>query len=123
MVNVAEHEMPDARAEWCSLSSRERRQVIRAVKREESVNDERLRRAACGWADAVLARHAAGGRRRRNGYLETVFWVATDVIGGTTATAASGGIYSGEPGYDFLPAVRRMAERIRRTACPPPHPA
>ena len=42
-------------------------------------------------------------------------WVATEVIGG--ATAVSGSIYSGEPGYDFLPAVRRMAERVRQATC------
>ena len=123
MVNVPEHEIPDTRAEWCSLSSRERRHVIRALKRDEPLRDERLRHAASGWAAAVLARHAAAGRQRRKDYLETMFWVATDVIGGTTAIAASGGTYSGEPGYDFLPAVRRVAERVRQAACQPQDPA
>lgn len=113
MVHVTAAEAPNTRAQWCALSGKERRQILRAVKRNEVVTDERLRIAALGWAEDVLRQHSAPRPGRRRGLAFTTFWALSEAVTGPAGAAAAGSIYSGEPGYDFLPAVRRMAERTR----------
>lgn len=113
MVPVTAAEAPKTRTEWCALSGKERRLILRAVKRDEVVTDERLRRAALGWAEDVLRQHAAPRPGRRTGLAFTAFWVLSEAVTGPAGAAAAGRIYSGDPGYDSLPAVRRMAERTR----------
>ena len=111
MVHVTAADAPNTRTQWCALSGKERRQVLRAVKRNEVVADERLQVAALGWAEDVLRQHAAPRHERRRGLIFTAFWILSEAV--TGPAGAAGSIYSAEPGYDFLPAVRRMAERTR----------
>lgn len=113
MVHVRAAHAPGTRTAWCALSGEERRRILRALRANEVITDERLRRAASGWAEDVLRHHAAARPERRKGLALTVLWVLAEAVTGPAGAAAAGSIYSGEPGYDFLPAVRRMAERTR----------
>jgi hypothetical protein len=43
--------------------------------------------------------------------------IGIEMLTGAAGVAAAPGIYSGEPGYEFLPVVRRAATAVRNACC------
>lgn len=107
----------DPLSQWRKLSERQRRRIVRAARKGIRPDTAVLVEAACAWAVWVLdqndMRAAIGLRQRALDWL----LIAMEMLTGATGVAASPGIYSGEPGYEFLPVVRRAAGAVQTACC------
>jgi hypothetical protein len=76
--------------------------------------------AGCAWARSVLGAPEARRTISVKDRLWLLFTLTTEMLPGGTAVAVSPSIYSGDPDYDWLPAVRRAALAVERRCCDAP---
>lgn len=102
---------------WQRLSERQRRSIIREARSGKCPALPELTQAACAWATWVIEQNAVTAPRRR--LQRGLAWLALgmEMSTGAAGIVASPGIYSGEPGYEVLPVVRRAAAAVRDACC------
>jgi hypothetical protein len=98
------------------MTPKRRREIIRMIKRGRPVSDSE-RAAACGCASAVLARNNPGARVATRTRLVSIAWALLEGAGGPAGLIGTPSIFSGDPLYDALSAVPRMAKRVHASCC------
>ncbi len=106
--------------DWQRLSERQRRLIVREARNGKSPALPELTQAACAWATWVIEQNSAVSAGKR--LQRTLAWLTLgmEMLTGAAGVAASPGIYSGEPGYEVLPVVRRAAAAVRDVCCGSP---
>ena len=102
---------------WRGLTERQRRSIVRRAHKGTRPDTALLTEAACAWAVWVLEqnqeRSAMSLRQRALDWLV----IAAEAATGPVGAAVMSGIYSGEPGYEFLSVVRRAASAVHAACC------
>jgi len=107
----------DALSRWRNLSERQRRSIVRAARKGVRPDTAELVEAACAWAAWVTDQNKT--RAATSLVQKALDWlvIAMEMLTGPTGAAVSPGIYSGQPGYEFLPAVQRAARMVQSVCC------